>query len=124
MFGIFTMKFQFAIFTSCDIYITIESYINCLVSFSDFPWIFNSKPLIWNFYLFIVFDELFEQTILISDGITRARIVQSSQGIKKTCSKSSQTTITKSCICFYIFQIFNINTQIIKSIFYYIIDFK
>ena len=57
-----------------------------------------SQPEIRNFVLDVVFEILMKKSAVITKTDTIAWKIQSCKAVKKTCSKSSKTTISKTCL--------------------------
>ena len=57
-------------------------------------------------------DSLRKDAVVIPQSIAVARQLESSHGVNKTGSKSSQTTITKTSIFFLLLQIFKVQTKL------------
>jgi len=95
---------------------TIESnMIGNILSF-DLPWVSVIEPEIWNFGLISIFNNLLENTVVVSNTITPSWNFKGSERINEACGESSKTTITKGSISFLFVELLEIITHIHESI--------
>jgi hypothetical protein len=74
------------------------------------------KPKVWNFSLISIFNDLLENTIVVSNTITPSWNFKGSERIDEACGESSKTTITKGSISFLFIELLEIITHIHESI--------
>ena len=65
-------------------------------------------------YLVSIPDSLCKDAIVVPQSIAIARQLESSHGVNKTGSKSTQTTITKTSIFLLLLQVFKVQTKLRK----------
>lgn len=95
---------------------TIESNIIGNILSFDLPWVSVIKPKVWNFSLISIFNDLLENTIVVSNTITPSWNFKGSERIDEACGESSKTTITKGSISFLFIELLEIITHIHESI--------
>lgn len=83
----------------------------------NLPGVTVLKPIVRDLNLASVFDDLSENTVLISDTVAPCRIVEGCHWVQKACGQSAQTTVSKSWIDFLIGNSFERITQILKGFF-------
>ena len=61
------------------------------------------EPVVRIFNLVTIFNVLLEHTVLVADTVSVSRVFECSKGIKETCCETTETTVAKTCIRFFIF---------------------
>ena len=64
----------------------------------NLPWVAVLQPIVRNLDLGSIFNDLSEDTILISDTITPCRIIERGHRIQKACSQSSETSVSQGWV--------------------------
>ena len=116
---VFLDKFIFScnrIFLETDI--SAKTYFFCVLFTANLKRISFFQPVVRNLYLISIFDFLFEHSVTITDSTSICRVIQCSERIKKTCCKTSKTSITKSRIRLLVFNHVQINIHLFQCFFY------
>ena len=75
--------------------VTEESDLVLHVLSLYFPWVSMVQPEIWDFDLVAIFNDLLENSVLVSDTVSPSWDFESGKRVNKAGCKSSETTITK-----------------------------
>ena len=102
--------------------VSAKLYGNSKVRTFDFPRVAVGKPVIRIFNLVAVFYALFKHTIFVADSIAVSRIIQSCKRIEEAGSKTTKTTVSKTCIRLFVFDHIKVNVHFIKNFFYRVFD--
>jgi hypothetical protein len=95
---------------------TIESNLVLDILSLNLPWVSMVEPVIWNFDLISIPDDLLENTVLIPDTVAPGWDLQGGERVNEACSKSSETSITKGGIALLLVKFLKIVAQIHESI--------
>jgi hypothetical protein len=81
----------------------------------EFPGV-EIKPVIGHFDLVAIDNLLLENTISISQTISPGGIVERGQAVEEAGSKSTQATVSESCVMLLFDDVFNPETQVRKAL--------
>ena len=73
------------------------------------------KPVIGYLDLVSINNFLLENTIAVSQTITPSRVIEGRQGVQEASSQSTQTTISKRSIMLLVDNVFDTETEILKT---------
>ena len=105
-------------------HMTAEIYRICKVRSLQLPRVSVLEPVVWLLHLIAVLDLLAENAVVISDSISICRKLKSCKGIHEACGKSSQTSVSKSCVRLCICQLFVTVAKALESILDLLLDSK